>query len=825
MKENMNYNEGKAIVWHAYDRLRMTMIEDTSVFIFLLHLCRKNLFKDYNHHSFRNEYIYKLIENKVWYGDIEDHDILRELTNVFNEELSDFNNNESQAFFDIICSLMDISFEWYDKYYAKIFDELLLLIFSSYQSKAHIQPTEITKVITKLSGYGGKGIVYNPFAGLATYGVEMNVINGYFAQEKNEKIWAVGILHLLANNISPDNYICQDSVLYWKAKYHDNDYTKSLFDVIVATPPFGVSLPYEGFYIDPLKPCNTEDFFIARGIEGLSAKGKLIGLFTTGVLFKGGATEQERKFAVDNDYLEMIVSLPANLLYNTSISTTILVFSKNKNLRGHIKFVDGTTFFEKRGRVNVLLADQLLKCIESNDSQYVRLVSTKEIIENDYNLSVKRYFYEENDKIIIPDDFKLVKLGEITSVRRAEKNVDKIGRNVKISDLKSDPFNFEIKSSDLEVTNLSSAYQRISSNVMLLSKIITLKPTYCFVYEKEYIYINNNIIALHVDEAQVDIRFLILELNTERVKRFVKLRLSGVTIQSINTKDILEIPILLPSLEKQKAIVDDSRSQLIFEKENELKLLKAKFEQQTYEEFASLKHALGKPIPGINTALEYIYDYLKKNQDRAISLADVVSQRRQTTLQDKFDVVFNGLKLVQTLLEKGEKGLIVEDYKLTSVKLGLLIAEFCNSYSSDKFTIKYLDENKEFEQLEVLANKELLTVLLNDVLSNAYNHAFKTKDIENNKVDIYFSVEGNFFELFIANNGEPFPENFDKNKFIQKYQKAGEMQGAGIGGYDINRIVNHFGGWFELQTEPILVYNTVYMFRFPIVNIKEDTYE
>jgi type I restriction enzyme M protein len=826
MNENMNYNEGKAIIWHAYDRLRMTKIEDKSIFIYLLHLCSQKIFDDYNHHSFRNDYVYKLIENKVWYGDIENHDILRELTKVFNEELSYF-DNDSQAFYDIICSLMDISSEWYDKYYTKIFDELLLLIFSNYQSKAHIQPAEITKVIAKLSGYTNKGIVYNPFAGLASFGIEMKVTKGYFAQEQNKGIWAIGVLRLLANNISPDNYECQDSVLYWKAKYLENDYNKSLFDLIVATPPFGMLIQHEEFFIERSKPCNAEDFFIARGIEGLSAKGKLIGLFSTGVLFKGGATEQERRFAVDNDYLETVVSLPANLLYNTAISTTILVFSKNKKLRGNIKFVDGTSFFEKRGRGNVLLTNKLLTSIENNDSQFVRFVSTKNIIENDYNLSVNRYFSEKIDKITIPDGFTLVKLGEIASVVRGEKNGDSIGQNVKISDLKSDPFNFEVKSSDFEIISIPSVYQKITSNVLLLSKINTLKPTYCFVFENESININNNIIALHVNEAQVDIRFLVLELYTERVKSFVNSRISGVTIQFMKTKDILEIPILLPSLKEQKEIVEESRKQLILEKEKELKQIKEKFEQQTYEEFASLKHALGKPIPGINTALEYIYNYLKNNDGSQISLNDVVSNRRQTTLQDKFDVIFNGLKLIQTMLEKGENGLILEKYPLDNCNIAQELLNFSKSYSSDKFSLHIYYEDKEVDNVEVLANADLLNVLLNDVLSNVNNHAFKESNLEKNKVDMFVTTMENKLLLLIANNGIPFPENFDQSKFIQKYQKAGSNSGAGIGGFDINRISEYFKGNFILITERNYIegYTTIYEFDFPILDFKEENYE
>jgi sensor histidine kinase YesM len=114
---------------------------------------------------------------------------------------------------------------------------------------------------------------------------------------------------------------------------------------------------------------------------------------------------------------------------------------------------------------------------------------------------------------------------------------------------------------------------------------------------------------------------------------------------------------------------------------------------------------------------------------------------------------------------------------------------------------------------------------LNDVLSNANNHAFSDFDLEKNKVDIFISVIENHLHLLIANNGTSFPENFDQSKFVQKYQKAGDNSGAGIGGYDINRITQYFNGTFTLITEPIDGYNTVYQFIFTVLDLKEEINE
>ena len=46
--------------------------------------------------------------------------------------------------------------------------------------------------------------------------------------------------------------------------------------------------------------------------------------------------------------------------------------------------------------------------------------------------------------------------------------------------------------------------------------------------------------------------------------------------------------------------------------------------------------------------------------------------------------------------------------------------------------------------------------------------------------------------LEIKNNGKPFPKNFSKEKFIEKFSKSGGSNGSGIGGNDIDRIATYF---------------------------------
>lgn len=740
------------------------------------------------------------------------------IVNVLFDSLSQVINQS----LDYLCfHLFQIEQELLAEYFPAVFDDVIYRI--AYAQGRYTpefnQPLELTRFISNLIELKSDALVFNPFAGVASFGINIKDNQNYIGQEINHKTWIVGILRLMAYaRLSNAKYEHADSIKDWPEDLK--------FDFIVSTPPFGMRLnrhdiPYE---LGQLR--SVEEFVITKGINSLTRKGQMIVVVPRGFLSSGLKSSMEvRKNLIRKDTLEMVISLPTGIFSSTNIATSILVINKNKPDANIVKFVNAEDCYISQNNNKQLDTQSILSQITTGiDSRIAKTTSIHEIKDNDFNLNPNIYFKKE---IVAPKGFEIKELREVlTTVKRITNHNDTNGRFVQISDLANDVFDYERSYSDVNFTPLKKNAVKLNKNALLISKVsLNLKPTY-FVKSTDYpIYLSLNIEAFDIKDKSVFMPYLIHELYEDYFQEQLNSLASGSSIASISTKNFLSCKIRVPSLKNQKEIVYESRKQLIFEKEKELKQLREKFEQQTYEEFASLKHALGKPIPGINTALEYIYEYLKKNQGEKISLSDVVSQRRQSTLQDKFDVAFNGLKLIQTLLEKGEKGLVVEDYELTGVKLGQLITEFCNSYSSDKFTIKYFDENKEFEQLEVLANKELLTVLLNDVLSNANNHAFKTTDLETNKVDFYLSVEDNFLELWIANNGVPFPENFNKDKFIQKYQKAGETSGAGIGGYDINRIVNHFGGFFDILIKPIPEYNTVYLFKFPILDIKEENHE
>ncbi|MFV8356853.1 ATP-binding protein [Flavobacterium sp. XS1P32] len=112
----------------------------------------------------------------------------------------------------------------------------------------------------------------------------------------------------------------------------------------------------------------------------------------------------------------------------------------------------------------------------------------------------------------------------------------------------------------------------------------------------------------------------------------------------------------------------------------------------------------------------------------------------------------------------------------------------------------------------------LLKILFDNILTNAHKYGFDAIE-ETNTVMIELAIVENQLEIAIKNNGKPFPNNFDKEKFISKFSSTNNQKGTGIGGYDINRIATYFGNddWaLELNSNPI--YPVIFKFLFPIKN-------
>ena len=155
------------------------------------------------------------------------------------------------------------------KIWTEDFEYTLETIMSYAGNHSMIQPEELTRVI--LTQYKG-GSIYNPFAGLASYAIQLhhacgskldyffdNIGDYYYGEEIQKLAWAIGKLRLLAFDSDSRNYNLNDSTK-WRGGEANN---------VLSTPPF-VQINNE----DGQKEY-ADHFVIRRGIDMLAANGLL----------------------------------------------------------------------------------------------------------------------------------------------------------------------------------------------------------------------------------------------------------------------------------------------------------------------------------------------------------------------------------------------------------------------------------------------------------------------------------------------------------------------------------------------------------------------
>lgn len=143
-----------------------------------------------------------------------------------------------------------------------------------------------------------------------------------------------------------------------------------------------------------------------------------------GVLFRGAAegTIREKLLRAGNIYA--VIGLPANLFYNTSIPTCIMVLKKHRDGRD-VLFIDASQKFEKGKKQNAMTDEHIEEVIELyNNRETVEkeayLASFEDIESNDFNLNIPRYVdnFEEEEEIDLNE--------LLTSMSNTDKELEKV---------------------------------------------------------------------------------------------------------------------------------------------------------------------------------------------------------------------------------------------------------------------------------------------------------------------------------------------------------------------------------------------------------------
>ncbi len=228
-----------------------------------------------------------------------------------------------------------------------------------------------------------------------------------YGQESNITTYNLARMNMLLHNIPIGEFnIHHGDTLKndWPEINPPNPADQPRFDAVVANPPFSLRWGHAAEGVDEdarfndygVAPHSYADFaFLLHGLHYLSNQGTMAIILPHGVLFRGGAEERIRKKLLENEYIDTIIGLPANLFYSTGIPVCILVLKKCTPA-DDVLFINASENYTKERRLNVLTDDHIEKIVTTyqgrrEEKAYSRRVRRHEITDNDCNLNITRY--------------------------------------------------------------------------------------------------------------------------------------------------------------------------------------------------------------------------------------------------------------------------------------------------------------------------------------------------------------------------------------------------------------------------------------------------
>ena len=236
--------------------------------------------------------------------------------------------------------------------------------------------------------------------------------DGFFGQEINHTTYNLARMNMFLHNINYDKFNIALGNTLLDPHFGDD----KPFDAIVSNPPYSVKwigsddptlINDERFApAGVLAPKSKADFaFVLHALSYLSSKGRAAIVCFPGIFYRGGAEQKIRKYLVDNNYIETVISLAPNLFFGTSIAVNILVLSKHKT-DNKTQFIDASSLFKKATNTNVLTDKHIAQMMQAFDNKddvdhFAQSVAYDAIAKNDYNLSVSSYVEAEDTREVI----------------------------------------------------------------------------------------------------------------------------------------------------------------------------------------------------------------------------------------------------------------------------------------------------------------------------------------------------------------------------------------------------------------------------------------
>ncbi len=292
--------------------------------------------------------------------------------------------------------------------------EFLMTMYASNAGKSggeFFTPQEVSELLARITLVGKKQVskVYDPACGSGSLLLKFakvlgkeNVRQGFYGQEINITTYNLCRINMFLHDINYEKFDIALGDTLLAPKHWDDE----PFECIVSNPPYSIKWVGDENPLlinDPrfspagiLAPKSKADLaFTMHMLSWLATNGTAAIVEFPGVLYRGGAEQKIRKYLIDNNYIDTVIQLPANLFFGVGIATCIIVLKKSKKDNATL-FIDASGEFIHEGNKNKLSDANIARILEAfvarkDDAHFARLVENDKIAENDYNISVSSY--------------------------------------------------------------------------------------------------------------------------------------------------------------------------------------------------------------------------------------------------------------------------------------------------------------------------------------------------------------------------------------------------------------------------------------------------
>lgn len=269
----------------------------------------------------------------------------------------------------------------------------------------HLKGKSEIKIYDPTSGSGS--LLINIGKSVSKYMSDGNNIK-YYAQELKENTYNLTRMNLVMRGIKPDNIVTRngDTLEEDWPFFDENDpvntYDPLYVDAVVSNPPYSQAWDPSNKEHDPrysrfgLAPKGKADYaFLLHDLFHIRPDGIMTIILPHGVLFRGGEEGEIRKNLIENNHIDTIIGLPANIFFGTGIPTIIMVL-KQKRENTDVLIIDASKGFVKEGKNNKLRASDIKRIVDTvtkreSIEKFSKVVTREEIRNNDYNLNIPRY--------------------------------------------------------------------------------------------------------------------------------------------------------------------------------------------------------------------------------------------------------------------------------------------------------------------------------------------------------------------------------------------------------------------------------------------------